>query len=220
MNKLIPIIVGAVVVVGGAAAIITTSKKDSSSDTNTSNTQSDQSSIFDAQPTAGASFSATMTITDSKGVQTMDGLMEFDAKSELSKFTGKIADQTMTMIYSKDAYYMCQSESECFKYSTAQSSSSGFNPNNFQYDSTKLSGYKTGAKFVGTESCPSGTCSVWTVDSATNTKMYIDKKTKRVSQFMSSTAEGSTKVVYNYKDVSITIPQNVKDISNLGIPAQ
>lgn len=220
MKKIIPVIAGVVVVISGAAIILTGNNNKTSDSTKSAGSNSNQSTVFDAQPTAGASFSATMTTADSKGVKTMDGLMEFDAKTGLSKFTGKIADQTMTMIYSKDAYYMCQAETECFKYSTAQSSSSGFNPNNFQYDSTKLTGYKTNAKSVGTESCPSGSCSVWIVDNATNTKMYIDKKTKRVSQFMSSTAEGSTKVVYNYKDVSITIPQNVKDISNLGIPAQ
>lgn len=219
MKKIIPIIIGAVVVVGGAT-IILSGKDDSSKNTSSSGSKTNQSSLFDAQPTAGASFSATMTTTDNKGVKTMDGLMEFDAKSGLSKFIGKIGDQTMTMIYSKDAYYVCQSENECFKYSTTQSSSSGFNPNNFQYDDSKLSGYKTTAKSVGTKSCPSGTCNVWTVDNAANTKMYIDTKTKRVSQFTSSTDQGSTKVVYSYKDVSIAIPANAKDISNLGIPAQ
>ncbi len=219
MNKIITLIVLAVIVVGGGTAIILTNKdsKDSmnSSRANSSKTQTGQGNDFSALPTADLSFVATLTSTaNGKTVKTV---MESDAKTGAVRY----ASDTMTMIYTKDAYYICQTAENCFKYKLGQGSGASFNPKDYQYDSSKIDSYRNSSTKLGTESCPAGTCVVWQVTNGGYvSKIYVDSKTKRVSKVTSSQGETSTTIIYDYKDVSVQVPTNAKDISSFTAPGQ
>ena len=117
----------------------------------------------------------------------------------------------MEIIYTSDAYYACQGDN-CVKYPISQSSNSGFDPSAYTYDQAKLASYTSPAN-KGQQSCPSGTCDVWEVSAGGySSKLYIDSDTKRITQVESTVAGKTSKIVYEYKDVSITVPANAQTI--------
>ncbi len=220
MKRYIPIIVAVLVLAGGAGYALTRDKNDSSNNTNGNQSQtSGNSGAFDAVSTANLSFEATMTTVS--GDKTITAVMQSDAKTGAVKYVGGTFSDTMTMIYTKDAYYMCQSADKCFKYPLGQGTGASFDPSTYQYDDSKIADYKSASTSLGRQSCSSGTCDVWKVTSnGYDSKVFIDSKTKRVVQVEGATAEATTKIVYEYKDVNVEIPQNAQTLPNISVPAQ
>ena len=117
----------------------------------------------------------------------------------------------MEIIYTSDAYYSCQGDN-CVKFPISQSGDSGFDPSAYTYDESKLSSYANPA-YKGQQSCPSGTCDVWEVSAGGVTStLYVDSSSKRITQVESTVGGKTSKIVYEYKDVSITVPANAQTI--------
>ncbi len=212
-RMIVGIIVAVVLIGGGVAYVATKDNEDSDkNNTNTSQTGSNSGSstnTFNPASTEGLEFKATLTTTSTSG--TTEATIEHDDKGN-TQYTATTNGQQVKIIYTSDAYYMCTGDS-CIKYPSSQSSNSGFNPSDYTYDQSKLSGYKNGAAYKGQKSCASGTCDVWSVSAGGFTStIYVDSATKRITQVDSSIGGNSTKIVYDYSDVTITVPANTQTI--------
>lgn len=184
--------------------------KSNTSSNTSSNNSGNQPSSFDAL-TTDTSFVAT--ITTSNDGQEVKAVMSYDKDSGAVKYVTTTEGKEVSMYYTKDAYYLCQSANDCFKYPLGQGSVSGFDPGTYQYDNQDIAGLRNNAAYQGQQSCPAGTCDVWKVTEGTNsTTVYIDASTKRISQVETTTAAGTSKVVYEYKSVSVTPPANAKEL--------
>ena len=206
-------VVAVLVVVGGAAYIATKDDDKSSSSKNTSQTAGNQSANdqnnFAPASTEGLPFIATISIEG--GGTTTVAKLEYDGKDK-TRYTATQNNQQMQFIYTTDAYYSC-TDDKCIKFPMSSSTSSGFNPSDYQYGADKLSGYRSGAAYKGKQSCSSGTCDVWSVsvDGATST-LYVDSGTKRITQVDSTQGAKTSKIVYEYKDVTIDVPANAQTL--------
>ena len=204
---LIGVIVAAVVVVGGGAAYMLTKDNNEETDqTNTSQTSpSTNANAFNPASTEGLEFVATISVDG-----TTSSTMEHDDKGS-TRYVATTGGQQMEIIYTSDAYYACQGDS-CVKYPISQSSNSGFNPGDYTYDQARLASYTSPAN-KGQQSCPSGTCDVWEVSAGGVTStLYVDSSSKRITQVESTVGGKTSKIVYEYKDVSITVPANAQTI--------
>lgn len=211
-NKLI--IIALVLLIGGGAAFALTRNKDDSNGSTTQKNGAKTGSGFDAVSTSGASFVATITTTV-EGKEVV-ATMEYDKNSGNVRYTSNTDGQNFVIVYTSDAYYMCQTADNCIKYPVGQGQSSGFDPKAYEYSDEELAGWKNTALDKGKKACASGTCYVWEVNTGGYaSSVYIDTKTKRVIQVESATAAGASKIVYEYKDVSITPPANAQTLPTL-----
>lgn len=201
-------VVAAVIIVGGAVAYtLTKEDKDKPSQTNSQNAN-DQAS-FAPESTEGLEFKATITTTS--GSTSTQATIERDDKNN-TRYVANQGGQQMEIVYTSDAYYSCQG-ANCVKFPISQSSNSGFDPSAYTYDQSKLAGYRNGSSYKGKQSCPAGTCDVWSVNAggATST-IYVDTDTKRISQVESGQSGASSKIVYEYTDVTINVPANAQTL--------
>jgi hypothetical protein len=217
--KLIGIILAVLVVGGGAGAfIMSRDSDDSKSSSNNSNTTKEETKTESATPTfspkatKNQSFSATLEGT-SEG-DALTGTIESDGKG-IIHFTGTQAGETAEYYVTSDGSFIFCQGTQCFKSSASENSVS---PDDYEVTDEDIAKYQSKATFLGSESCPSGTCNVWqyTDDENVKTKIYIDKDTDYVSQVVGEDGTDTFKIVYNFKDVSITVPTDVQDLSNLG----
>lgn len=207
-------IVGILVIAGGVGGYFVTrdgNDNDSSSQTSSSlnnNGQSSGDKSFAPVSTEGLAFAATITTSGEAG--TNEAKIEYDGK-EKTRYSATKDGQQSEIIYTADTYYFCASGS-CIKYPISQSGASGFSPGDYQYDETELGNYKNNASYKGRQDCPAGTCDVWAVSNeGVISSIYIDTDTKRISQVEGSQNGTTTKIVYEYKDVSIEIPANAQE---------
>lgn len=226
MNKkmIIGALILAILLIAGAAAYITSQDEDQSAKEENQSTQQEidnqnannqnQAENFDVASTEGLSFVSTISTT-SEG-KTTTATMEYDKTTGSVRYTSQAEGQDLVMIYTKDAYYMCQTAETCIKYPTSQGDTSGFDSDSYQYSENELNDIKSSAFYQGQKDCLSGTCDVWKSTLGDyESLMYIDAKTKRIVQVESTSAAGSSKITYEYKDVSIVPPTNVQTIPGL-----
>lgn len=64
--------------------------------------------------------------------------------------------------------------------------------------------YRESAQYIGTETCPAGTCQVWRANGPGGEVSYYIDSQNRISKIRMG--EGGTETTYEYKDVSIVIP--------------
>ena len=204
---LIGVIIAAVVVMGGGAAYMLTKDDDSDSQQQSSQNSTDTgNNTFGPASTEGLEFTATISVDG-----TQSAMLEHDDQGN-TRYIATSGGQQIEIIYTSDAYYSCQGDN-CVKFPISQSSNSGFNPGDYTYDETKLSGYANPA-YKGQQSCPSGTCDVWEVSAGGVTStLYVDSNTKRIAQVESTVGGKTSKIVYEYKDVTITVPANAQTIT-------
>ena len=220
MRKLIPFIVGGVIVLGGTAAFFMAKKDEPAKSTTNSSQSSARSSAFTAVNMAGQSFRATISTQAESGGQENRAVMEADAKTGAVSYQATTAGEAMKIIYTKEAYYMCQAES-CVKYALGQGTGANFSPDAYQYDEREIESFKKASTSLGRQSCPAGTCDVWKVSSdGSDAKVYVDTKTKRISQVTTEKNGATSKVVYEYTDVSVTIPTNAQEVPNITLPSR
>jgi hypothetical protein len=169
-------------------------------------TSSSNANVFNPLATSGSSYQATITTTAAG--TTSNATMAFDKNTGNVQYTGSAGGQNISIVYTKDAYYLCQTATTCIKYATGQGAAS-FNPASYEYTDAQLAGYRAGASYHGKQSCPAGTCDVWQVTNAGYTSsLFVDTKTKRISQVQATTAASTSKIVYSYQNVSVTVPAN------------
>lgn len=222
VTKKLAILVIVVIAATGVIGYVGLRSKDNAKNavTGTSNKPNSEKStgnVFDALGTNGMSYVATITTTS--GDKSVAGVMESDAKTGAIRYTATTNGKEVQMIYTKDAYYICQTVDKCYKYPLGQGSA--FDPKNYSYDASKIAEIKNSVKSLGTSNCPTGTCSVWQTTSGNyQGKVYIDAKTKRIVQAENTTSTGTSKIVYDYKDVSVTAPANAQELPTMSIPQQ
>lgn len=204
-----PVLTGvviAVIIIGGAAAYTLTKEDKTQPSQNSTQNANDQAS-FAPQPTEGLEFKATIT-TSGAGAATQ-ATIERDDKNN-TRYVATTGGQQMEIIYTSDAYYSCQAGS-CVKSPISQSGNSGFDPSAYTYDQNELAGYKNSSSYKGQQNCPAGTCDVWSVNAGGITStIYVDTDTKRISQVENSINNATSKIVYEYTDVTINIPANAR----------
>lgn len=208
-----PVVIGAVVALlvigGGTAAYVATKDSDDSSSQSKGGQSTSEQNSFAPTSTDGLEFTAT--ISTQGGATTGEAILEHDDKG-VTRYVATQGGQQIEFVYTSDTYYSCNA-GKCIKFPITQSSNSSFNPSDFTYDETKISGYRGGASYKGQKSCPSGTCDVWSVGvtGATST-IYVDSGTKRITQVETAQSGSTAKIVYDYKDVTISIPANAQTL--------
>lgn len=215
-SKKILLIVILLLLVGGAAAYFLTKNNDNSSKSSKASSSSNSqqagtgSGSFAPVATSGQPFVATITST---GASSLTATMEYDAKGNVS-YSYKQDGKTTKIIYTLDAYYLCSGDDKCIKYPANQSGSSGFNPNTYQYDASRLSGLKSTQDYKGRQACPGGgTCDVWSAtNNSTTTTVYLNSSSHRVAGVTTKTDSTTSNVVYQYKAVKITVPTNATEL--------
>lgn len=219
MNKKVLIAAVALVVVGGGAAFAMTRPDKKANDSQAAQqTSAEADSIdnmaFDPLATGDSSFVAIIdTTTDG---QTTSGRMEYDKDNDALRFTSTSGEETSVLVYTQDAYYFCQTEDTCYKAALSQSSNSSFDRRLYEYSAEEIAAFRNTAAYQGKQACPSGSCDTWKVSQdGYETTLYIDAGSKRITQVDGASASGTTKIVYEYKDVTVTPPANAQDLPSL-----
>lgn len=205
-------IIGLVVLLiigGGTGVYLATRNKDKKTETSNNSSQTSRNAdtnSFSPLSTAGVAFEATISSQGSDN-STTTATIKSDGKGN-TQYSSGASGQTTEVTITTDAYYSCTA-GQCIKYPTGQTGGSGFDPSAYTYTDTQLTGYRSGATHKGKQSCASGTCDTWSVTANGSTStLYIDSGTKRITQVETVVDGKTSKIVYDYKSVSITVPTN------------
>lgn len=212
MNKqIIAIIVGIVLLTGAAIAVwqLQDEPELTQEVNNTGVTQEEAAQLrLVAENMAGASYVATISGSTPEGL--ISSTLEFDGEGSYS-FSSEQAGQSVKFIVTPEATFSCEGE-QCFEFPRGQEDDLfAFNIDDFTYDEGSLTEFVDIARYVGQEACPAGTCDVWEIieDQETN-RLYIDTDTNRISQATGSGDDGEFSIVYEYRSITITPPENVQ----------
>lgn len=222
MNKSkLLILVAIILLLGGGATWFVKNKNTDKENTNTSSSSenADSGSASAFNPLSASGFSYVSTITSTLAGEESVAIMEYDKNTDAIRYTTSSNGEKTIMIVAKDSVYMCQTADNCIKYPNGSDDTSGFDRGAYEYTPEEIEGWKNTAMDQGVKDCPAGKCNVWQVsaDGYDNT-VYIDTKTRRISMVETSSPNGSSKMVYEYKDVSIEIPVNAQTFEVPNIP--
>ena len=215
-KKKVILIVLAVLLIGGGVAAYFVNKNnqdekaqkaaETSEAANTN--QASNTKTLEAASTSGKPFVATVNTTiNGKDVT---GIMSSDGQGNVS-YVYKADGKDISLIYTADAYYLCSGTETCLKYAASKSSSSGFDPSTYQFDSSRLNALKNTAAYQGQQTCPTGTgtCDVWSVTSgSTTTTMYVNASTKQIAKVTTKSGTTTSDITYEYKAVTVAAPTN------------
>jgi hypothetical protein len=206
----------AIIVVGGGAAYLLTQDNEDSNSTDTSQSSTgdaSQANSFNPNWSETQPFVATIT-TDGE----VTGTIASDGEGAIS-FTATVNGQESRFIYTDDAYYACTGD-ECTKLPLSQSSTSSFDPAQYQFDEDRISSLKGLTSYKGQEPCGSTTCDVWEYSTeGTTSTLYLDTNTKSIVRVRHVSANGQeSDITYEYKDVSIAVPANAQEINIPNVP--
>lgn len=182
----------------------------SASDTSNQAETTDEGASFNPQGMEGVSFVATINGTTEDGE--INATMEHDGQGS-TRLEMTQAGRDFELTLTPDAVYSCESET-CIRFDTDQASGAAFlDPSEYTYDDEEFDDFRDDANYLGQESCPAGTCDVWEIeDDETIARMYLDTSTSRISQVTSDGPDSEITVVYDYRDVTITPPENVQEL--------
>lgn len=222
MSKtIIAIIIAAVIIAGGGAAYIMSRDSDnqagdeSASQTDNQRENTDGSPTFDAKTVGNEPYVAMMTTTSAEGEFT--GVFEYDGKGN-THFNGSVAGNTMETYNLSDGSNIFCSAGTCYKTTGTQTQNDN---TDYLVTDEELAAYRNSAHYLGQEPCPAGNCDVWQATEAgdMNGKVYIDTATKRVSQVTGENAGTTFKMVYEFRDVTVTPPANVQELTVPSAPS-
>ncbi|HRF28630.1 MAG TPA: hypothetical protein PL051_03265 [Candidatus Saccharibacteria bacterium] len=209
MKRVAVAAVVAVLLVGAGVAAyfyIQSSNSVANSDTNTS----DQTPTFKPQQTAGVSFVATYT-ANSKDSEVTTGTIEVNAAGD-SKYTGMAGGKEFTS-YSVAGQYVSCVDGTCIKLASNNNQES-IASGEYRYSDEDFAKFSSKAVYKGKKDCPAGTCEAWGYDDDdVTTEMFIDSK-NRLSKLQGERKNGSSyTITYEYKDVTVELPKNIKTIT-------
>lgn len=211
---IISLVIGLLVIGGGVAVYIAFSDNGAGSSSNESSNgtalESNGGRQFSPVPTTGLAFVATMNGTTSKG-QSYSATIESDGKGS-AHYKGETGSSPVEFYSTKDAYIFCSSGS-CFKYGSGGTSTANQTPGQYSYSEKDFETFKQIANYTGRESCPAGMCDAWEISQQNGykTKVLISDG-NRVSQLHTEGPDGNFTITYEYKDVTIKLPSNVKTL--------
>lgn len=218
MKRILIAVVAILVLAGGGYLLANRGgNNDTENSAKTNNSENKSKMSIKALPTTDSSYIATITTTSAGKTDT--ATMEYDKNSGAVRYTVGAGGSTTTIIYTKDAYYMCQASGKCYKYPHDKKNSSGFDPGSYEYSKQKLDELKDKSVYQGTKPCPAGTCRVWQAQTGSYTSsIYVDTETDRISQVEGGGSNGTAKIVYEYSDVRIILPAGAQTVSPGSIP--
>lgn len=211
MKKFIPIIVVALLIVGGGAFYLINNSQKSEDTTQTSSSENASSNVFNPVNTLSEPFVVSFKTEGEQGGTSAN--IEYDGK-ENWRYTSQSADNSTEMIITPSANYMKNGET-WFKLPTDSSTAQVFQKDAYQVTDSELKDFQAAVTYRGEEACPAGSCYVWVAKNYKGNdslEFYIDKKTNRINQLITSTKTGKITIIYDYKPVTITIPTVVSEI--------
>ncbi len=199
----------ALLLVGAGVAAYFYIQSSNTTPSTTSNT-SDETPTFRPEQTAGMSFVATYT-AKSKDSEITTGIIEVNSAGD-SKYTGKAAGKEFTSYSVANVYVSCV-DGTCIKLASNNNQESIAN-SEYRYSDEDFAKFSSNAEYKGKKDCPAGSCQAWeVVNEDTTTMLYIDNQ-NRLSQLKGERNNGSSySITYEYKDVTVTLPKNIKTIS-------
>ena len=211
-NQIISIIVAVVLLTAGLLAFIFMQDEAQDmagvTDPGEQNGELEEDLFFDAEAMTNASFTATISGETPDGP--IDALMEQDGEGN-TRFTTQQNGTEVEFVVTPDSSYTCEN-GECIRFDSDTSIDSLFNPDNFTYDDEDFEAVREDVVFIGEEDCPAGTCNVWEVhDGEEESRIYVSTDTRQISQVTGEGADGSFSIVYDYRDVTITPPENYEE---------
>lgn len=213
-RRWIIIILLILLIAGGVAAYFITKDDENNNETSTSQTTTPPTTTSQKtfSPAVNSNQPYAATVTTNANGQKKTATLISDGQGNFS-YSTEVSGQTVSTVYTKDAYYICQGTSKCIKYATTNLSKSGFDPSSYQYDTSRIENLKNSANYKGQQACPNGggTCEVWSVTSAngnTTSTVYINTSTKRIVKATTSNGTTENDITYDYKNVHITVPTN------------
>ena len=219
MNKAIIAIV-AVLLIGGGGAAYFLAKDDSANESaNSSKSESSDDAAkksedtpeFSPLATIDDAFKAKMTVESTDGTGTFTGTIEKD-KSGNTKFLGEQDGETIEFYLTAAGGYIVCEAGECFGLTGGDSPIS---ISDFTATDEDIAKYKETAKFKGEVDCASGKCDSWEYQDEVGdlVTIYVDQDTSKVMEVRGTDEDGgSVVIVYDYTDVTITLPENVQEI--------
>lgn len=204
MKKQLIILLVLVLVIGGGAAAFLLTKEDEPKSSTT------QQSSGDFSPASIQELDFVATITTEGSNENTQGTLEKDG--DKTRLVSTADNQTSEIINTPDALYTC-TNGVCYKFA-AQNSESGVDVSQYHYEDTEISNLRNTAVYKGQKDCASGKCDVWEVKDTPDSvsELYLDVNTKRIIQVVSTKEGTTTKITYEYKDVTVDIPTNVQQI--------
>lgn len=215
------ILIALVVLIGGGGTAYMLSRNDGAETGNSQTADNDATTAdpkedgdqptFQPLATENESFVATMEVTSPNEADTFSGTVERSKAGEI-KFTGVQSGQAVELYLTAAGENIVCQDSQCYKLSNGTSALSDID---FTANDEELAGYKDSASYKGSESCIGGTCDVWEYTDKDNSQVtvYIQKGTNKVVELRGTDTDGSKiKMTYDYKDVTITIPENVESL--------
>jgi YD repeat-containing protein len=216
MKKALIAVVIVLLVAGGAGAAYYFMKKDKNSSQQTAqNTQTSTPTTETTPPSFDALSVDDMpriaTVETEKDGKTSTLTLSYDGHGNAKTETMQ-GGKAVTFYYTKNAYYMC-SGSKCYKYKIVNGSTGDINPDDYQYGKQTIENFRNSAVYKGQQDCPTGICDAWEMSSAAGTTtLLVNPETKRVIKVVNVSAGATTTIVFNYKDVSIEIPENAQEL--------
>lgn len=216
-NLVIGALVAGVLVLGGGAFYVSNRNNGSSSGSQATNNKASSNPSFDALSPTDESYVATITTTDAEG-KTSQASMEYDKQSGNVKYSATSNGETVSFVYTSDAYYVCQKDGTCIKYpNNGIGGGSAFDPTTYQYTGDELNGWKSTSSYQGEQSCPAGSCDVWQVEESGSKLTFYISDDKRISKVETVQSDGSkSSLTYDYKNVTVTQPANAQEIPSVG----
>lgn len=215
MKKILVILSVVILVLGVAGGVYWFVLRDDSSDSQANSSQQStelENVEFKPVTTDGLALEATVT-TDDNGKKTV-AVMKYDGKGN-SEYEAGEGDEKTRIITTKEAFYTCNTAQGCFKYKIANGEGTNINPEDFDYSSEDAEKDKASITKEGQASCPAGTCDVWVSKDSTDnteTRIYIDTATGRISKVESKKGTYQTTIAYQYKDVTVEVPTKYQEL--------
>jgi hypothetical protein len=220
-NQIIGLVVGAVIVVGGVAFAATQggeSDNSNSATTQTEGSTESDSTAFNPVNTMESDFVATFTIS-SNDSEEISSVVEYDADGKTWQTTTNADGQEVKALITDDAYYTYANDQWLKLPKTEASSASGLNPEDYEVTADELTEFQNVLQYKGEASCPAGTCDLWEAENYQGNDMisfYVNKSDNTINQIVTKTIAGTSTIVYEYKDVTIEVPTDVREVPQLG----
>ncbi|HEX9679374.1 MAG TPA: hypothetical protein VGA08_02025 [Candidatus Saccharimonadales bacterium] len=213
MNRgLIAGIIALVLLLGGAGAYFLTQDDDPASPASEQNDESNDQMAGTFQPVATTGLDFVATFRTTVGDQTSEARVEYDSPNAW-RYIGNQDGTEFEMIITTDGFFS-MANGQWIKYPVSASTDNGFDTSLYEYDADELAALNAGATYAGTDSCPSGTCDVWEVESmdGSSVTIYIDAASRRISQVVSRSDTATTSISYEYIEVMVSPPEKYTEL--------
>lgn len=206
---------GAVVLVLAAAGIGFLLFGNNSEDSGSSNQNEQQAetnqndNLFSAVPTDDLEFEATLS--GETGDTSYEAVILSDGEGN-SKYSGQSNGEQFEMYSLNDGSSIVCNGGTCFKVNGSEAQTP-VSADQYEYTGDDLTNFRDMVEYQGEASCPAGTCSVWRYDeNRAVVEIYLADDGK-ISKLTTTSQDGDKfEIEYEYKEVSVTPPANVRSI--------